>query len=658
MPSLRLEPSPGVSDMRSFRSTITSAGVLAVTTCFLLMGAIPSLADTDSRIPGVNWSVKERSGGNVYILSPDKLNRVDMESDVVVRFNNYTSATGEVPLDYHHLDTILTLVLEQERARLAFVKTEWRFENAEDRQKYRDALSELSTSAQDVARKLRSSLKYFGTSVIKITPDVEIYLPPGISGEERSDAINRINYAAIADWARDRMDRVASGFHSFVESRDKLKVQVQAYVDPLAKGRQAVHVMNYDKLPQGQLQPIDRFGFNLTDAEKQRVASQIKGNELILSSAREIASESGEFKDRLLQLRDDLETQMKDIIRSADKLVSLLTELDALTEHLNSLSDQNAVDLVQTIEKVRSDIADVVNTKTCVESAIHNLEGTDSNSLVEILAGPSGLIGQVTSCIETLEGAIGGLSQLPHHIETASGLVQSLADSKAGNEWNKLERLLSSHKSGLESDFNHTKAALEFVLDVTGITTEGAEITGSIAEGANEYLSHDLSMAPEGVVELQRVKWAQNDRMVIVVKFLDPQDGDKVVVEKTYRLKAKLFGLHRQIDGQAIFYTGAGHDRELSTWKLNTAVVTSWSHLSRSTKFLPTLTSQIGVGFHLAYLDQGEDEVEFGLGPNISLGGNMLVFGAGWNLSVTDKKYAMIGINLIDLLSIASGKVL
>ena len=63
-----------------------------------------------------------------------------------------------------------------------------------------------------------------------------------------------------------------------------------------------------------------------------------------------------------------------------------------------------------------------------------------------------------------------------------------------------------------------------------------------------------------------------------------------------------------------------------------------------------------GAGVHLASLDQGDDTVEFGIGPSLSFWNGLLNVGYGYNLSQSqDREYFFVGLNLLHLLDVARG---
>ncbi|MFH1737529.1 MAG: hypothetical protein ABIH23_00880, partial [bacterium] len=66
-------------------------------------------------------------------------------------------------------------------------------------------------------------------------------------------------------------------------------------------------------------------------------------------------------------------------------------------------------------------------------------------------------------------------------------------------------------------------------------------------------------------------------------------------------------------------------------------------------KFLSWL--EPGIGIHATSLHQGGSTVEVGTGLGVSLWGDLVTGGYGWNLGVqSDRQYYFVGIGILDLL--------
>lgn len=113
-------------------------------------------------------------------------------------------------------------------------------------------------------------------------------------------------------------------------------------------------------------------------------------------------------------------------------------------------------------------------------------------------------------------------------------------------------------------------------------------------------------------------------------------------------------GFHRKFDATLMFARGLRGDDEAREWKPNVAATVHWHYRSRKEencfqKFWNTVNP--GLGFHLASLDQGDENIEFGLGASLSLFDGLLSGGFGYNLSNDEHPYVYVGINLLETLN-------
>jgi hypothetical protein len=189
----------------------------------------------------------------------------------------------------------------------------------------------------------------------------------------------------------------------------------------------------------------------------------------------------------------------------------------------------------------------------------------------------------------------------------------------------------------------------------------GGIIPGAdILEEAVGGTPHALDDLPAAIVELERAGWTLGDRVTVVVRFSRGGGAAKntpgpVLHETNYRLDAVLMGGHREVSSAVIFARAVTGNADQRKWKPNVAALVSWHHYFREPKsgftrawnaFDPAL------GLHLANLDQSDDNVEFGLGLNLTLWRGLFSGGYGYNMSrEADGSYWFVGLNLFDILS-------
>jgi hypothetical protein len=173
-----------------------------------------------------------------------------------------------------------------------------------------------------------------------------------------------------------------------------------------------------------------------------------------------------------------------------------------------------------------------------------------------------------------------------------------------------------------------------------------------------------LDDLPPARVDLERAGWKPDDRVTVSVRFIQirrdrapgseapASEAERVLYQETYGMKAALMGIHRELFSAVIFGRALSGTEEAKRWKLNVAGVFDWHYTIREArgagKFWNWLN--MGLGIHLASLDQGDDNIEFGVGGNITFWGGLVSGGYGRNLSV-DRAYVFVGVNLFEVLN-------
>jgi hypothetical protein len=126
----------------------------------------------------------------------------------------------------------------------------------------------------------------------------------------------------------------------------------------------------------------------------------------------------------------------------------------------------------------------------------------------------------------------------------------------------------------------------------------------------------------------------------------------KVLSEDTYKVQTVLMGFHREFGASVIFARGLGSGTQEREWKPNVAAHVQWLYRFRDESGWHKTWNAIepGMGVHLASLDQGNQDIEFGLGGNVSLFQGLITGGVGFNLSNNERPYVFVGLSLLNAL--------
>ncbi len=607
-------------------------------------------ADVDTAFAGVAYRLEERARDGKFQVCPDVRTQVDANADLVLTFTppaikDSAAATAE----QKHLLELLE-VLEQLGRDVARLNAK---------------VIDLSDS---------SAIASFQADVTattgRVSAAVHALRAAGMTNEEMiavvTDSVNG-GYVGLARWLRDHIAAEQRATAEFIRSRDSVVVQVMAYKDPVNGKRAQLHVQNYDELPLGELRPIDRYGMNLTPAEQERLRTEIEGNQQIARAIDRITTNADTIRREIHATASRIVGHLDSVLQALSapsqwlsKLADARSALDRLSaEHPTAAVVRSLNTLRSQIDSIRGDLSTVDSTVSQVRRLRSIVTAPSSTDFANLVAGPSGIVSLLGSIQNNLVETPDRLELAQAHLSRASATLATLPATLTAQVTDALNlEGLDSVTQTLKRDLPVTAAALNAIRTVLGLAVGQAIPSADILEDVSKVTFHRLDDLPVAVVELERTGWTLGDRVTVVVRFSQLAKGDgagPALHETTYRLDARLMGGHREFSSAVIFVRAVNGSAEQRKWKPNVAALVSWHHYFRNPQssfrrswnaFDPAL------GLHLANLDQTEDNIEFGLGVNLTLWHGLLSGGYGYNLSRdTQGTYWFVGLNLFDVLS-------
>jgi cytochrome c556 len=489
-------------------------------------------------------------------------------------------------------------------------------------------------------------------------------------------------YANVSRWLRGEIETLEKKAAEFAKKKgEQVEVTVDAFLDPVLGKRKALHIEGYDTLPAGELRPIDRYGVRLNPQERERLAMEIKQAEAAALAINERRESGKNIKEKSRELLDAVQDNLRflaEALKEPEKWKKLfqdaIDKLDALAKDPGTAGDvKNAADkLREDLSKFKANIEVIAEALTQIGSLKQYL------SLETVLLGQAGLLDALGKLQTNLPSVGKSLGDITKDIEN---LVQKIPSQQAkallvGEVKDFLEPLIGP----FDKQYPATKDAIKILV----LNLNMSIGTDTIAQTKTELIPHALDDLPDARLELARAGLTLNDRVTVKVRFKE-KDADstkgkgKTLDEATYATEVTLMGLHRVISADLIFARATSGSEDAKKWKPNVAALVNWHYTIRegaaksssqgnqrsSVEGEPGVPREaksgnfwtkswnwlnLGAGIHLANLDQGPDNVEFGVGGNLSLWEGLVSGGYGYNLS-TKGKYFFIGINLFDVLN-------
>jgi hypothetical protein len=603
---------------------------------------------------GVDYGLTERAHDGQFPVCDDRKTAVDANSDLVVHFDVPVRGGAD------------TAAGTEEQRRLVA------------------ALAAIDSLQRDVARLDPAHVDLNDTAAVRqfqeavqavgqrVSQAVDQLISLGLTQKEIITIANQPGgaYVGLARRLRERIAATQERITLFLASRDSFVVQVAAYKDPLRGKRASLHVQDYDELPLGELQPIDRYGLQLTPAEQERLHTELAGNQ-------QIAASIGTIVEHADSIRREMRAAVQRLAVAAGKIDAALSaplktwmiRLDEGAAKLEKLRHDNPTGPVATtLQSLGAEWQGIRRDVSLADSVVIRLNGVaalvrsppSDRDFADLVAGQGGilqLLGGIQGDLPKLQSALADVGLRAGRVLT---LVDKLPTAIA------TELRASVTLADVDGVVTSLQAELPLTLEVVRLLAPYLQLAADRVPAADilEDVSHTtfrrLDDLPDAVVELDRAAWTLGDEVTLVVRFLERGNGEagqqasRVSHQTTYRVRAVLTGGHREISSAVIFARAIDGSTTQREWKPNVAAMVSWHHWYRSAKGIRRVWNSLdpAVGLHLASLDQTSDNIEFGLGAQLTFWQGLVTGGYGYNLSRSTKgSYAFVGLNLYDLLS-------
>ena len=639
--------------------------IIVATACLIAacVSEKPHVVDpySNKTLSGLSVEVTEHAHDGKYTLLPEKPAKADANSTLVVQF------------DVPKLDKVQDGLPNARWQRVTGM-----LGRTEDLAKSRATLNavEVDLNSSEQVTQLKKRAQAEDKKIIDLYSDLEQLgldqktIRSILSGGFDGRVARTEPYANLARWLRVEIEALERAALDFTRAKEKLRVTVQALHEPLVGDTKYLHIEDYDSLPEGEYRPIDRYGLNLTEAEKQRFKVEYKQAALARNSIQEISAHGKTIKEAGKKWISDIETNIQElknslseepggIVGAAEQIIKKLEA--AIADSKVSLTEKTkAAETIRDLKDLKQDI-DLIHSLISKLEAISQLIRNPGNLDLENFASAGGFIDKLQEFSSDLRKVLEKSKEWTPKLEKLTGAFGGLGRIVTPQEINQLAgQPTQDFLATLSKDLPKTAEAITVISDIlrtnSGIS-KGAE---TLAETDQKTIPHTLDNLVPARVELPKAGLTLGDHVTVKVKLTSVgADGSQVgptAESLNYRTEAVLTGLHRRIGADLIFARGFGSD-DARKWRPNVAARGEWHYLIREPNgrweaFWNWLDP--GLGLHAASLNQGPESIQVGLGGNLSLWNNFVSVGYGHNLSV-NRQYVFVGINLLNVLNKAKG---
>jgi hypothetical protein len=579
---------------------------------FLFLFLISSFANAQI----LDWTEKDDDGG-----SATEKRVVDINSDIQIKINSDSLARritskSKLPDEFWDKLNKLTFALKERKNSLDKIKASTKTFNA-----LSNGTGSFRAYQQAIANAAETPL-----SIIEIAPEIiDKYSDILNNMPDSVSAFKGNQYAAVFDAAQSLSDDLKKILNDSVGNQ-KVLIQLGAWIIT-SKGKNAIHLQGFDTLPKGDYYEVERFNFQLSDAQQQ----QLK----LFSDLIKDTNQSGKITNQeIMQLLTDLfqntatfqaveslQTSIKDIINKystqAPEVVNqfrpLLSDLQKYESNLKTLvakyknpTTAQGMSSQQFLLQTQKDL-NVLFTNT--QRLLNDTLIKKYIPLAQNLANQA--VGEVKTDLSTLQqkltdiatGMKNDLNQLKSMKDNVIGFFKGSSFDESTLQFSDLNTKLA---------FNALPSETEFSLKDTGFRQEGDFVIIKIGTSTGQN--------PTQTLETDRIylfKVLPSVHTTVGVIFADPHS-------QTLPIKT----VFQPAASYSFIMTG------LFDKKLRRKSVSYNKYFS------------VGWGLNFASMDFNKDDVpELGVGLTVSLFKDWLQGGVGYNVP-NDKRYWFFSVKI------------
>ncbi|HEY6226935.1 MAG TPA: hypothetical protein VI282_07420, partial [Verrucomicrobiae bacterium] len=228
----------------------------------------------------------EKDRGHFYPVLPSTT-EVDANADLIVNFRGPENpAVGSPGPDWQQTSNLLKFVKENVQERVRFA-AELRTIDLSNEQQATNFSHRLRQFNNESIQKINGALTNAG-----VDEGMRLSIYTG-AFDGRKNALRP--YENLGRWLSNRLDTLTKELKQFASNRTA-EVSVQAFHLPKRGSEKALHVDNYDRIPAGELRPIDRLGLRMNDAEQAEFQAKLKAAQEGKAAASEIMTNSAQLK--------------------------------------------------------------------------------------------------------------------------------------------------------------------------------------------------------------------------------------------------------------------------------------------------------------------------------------------------------------------------
>ncbi|MHC4299171.1 MAG: hypothetical protein ACYS7Y_18005, partial [Planctomycetota bacterium] len=482
-------------------------------------------------------------------------------------------------------------------------------------------------------------------------------------------------FANLAYFLKKHIEDLQDEAKRFRQEKDGYELTVIALHKQAGGMTSRIHVDEYDNIPGGDPEaprPLERYGIRMTPKELRRFRMEVKASQKAADTIREIMDNRDEIRSGVKQLGTQLEVKLEQTLKQMLKQfvpedleleswqAGLASSIEKLAELEKASGTPDRVktasgNLLETLKAVQDDLTTAAEIVTLIKQVQDRLTNGQTADLFELVVGVDGVLTTLNDLADKVETLAAAANDWPKRIETINENVLIV-----GGEIVNKKTVLDEIKPYL-AKLPKTTDFVSFINEYMSLTDQMVKAADTL-EDVSDPIYHDIKDPPTARIDLGMYRHLERkDGIIVKVVFRAKGSGGSNEVEhmESYYLELEKLDVHTSVTASLIFARASSGTDQAKEWSPNVAAMVNWHYRIREPEGTgDELWNWLdpAAGVHLASLNQGDDTVEFGIGPSLSFWNGLLNAGYGYNLSLPeDREYFFVGLNLLHLLDVARG---
>ena len=548
----------------------------------------------------------------------------------------------------------------------------------EARYKAIDAYQNKSADFSQVKKDAADIEIFFISRIMKIWPnDTSEYA-------QLSTAYDPPTYVRLKGFLKTQIESIEASDHAIEKDLKDRQVQLSLEAFLRSAGQQdavAIHLDSYDSIKQGALNKTNRFGLELSEADKDRLKQQMSLTEEMASTLEGLRKGELTLKESWQKAKTHIAPELTSAIEDMEKLsermkpetmdARLKVTKDLIDEYINVIQNKNLV-LYQaqrnSLEKDKDDLLNTVKYNPTIYQSLNNcIQDVKSlKSNWENITHPSDIITLVSDSQKTIEG----FKELQKGL---SGINDVIIKEKINNIIESKLKVISDEERMVILESNEAKILNEnikgYIADVNDISNFIPKIVNTldiiqktpieVNFPSPESFNVPLGDIKDTFIDLNYTPREQGDIITVKATLLEgTKEKDKTIA--TFQVNR--YGWYADLSPAVVL----AKPTELKGGDdgFRFAPVLSWLHhwvpRPNDSHWYADICRSIepSIGIHSAFTNfstgSSSENIQIGLGMSLTFWKNRLQFGGGYNLMANSNDegriYYFVGSDLIGIL--------